>query len=199
MPSTVRVAIYARVSTSDQTLDPQLDALRQYAQARGWDARELLDHGHSGTKTGRPGLDDLLAAGRRREVDAVAVVKLDRLGRNLAHLLAVLGDLDDLGVAFVSLDDGIDTQTPAGRLFMQIRGAFAEYEAAVVRERTLAGLDAARRRSKKLGRPRVMDEKQVAPARRMASSGQSVRHIAKALGVSRTTAHRALCETSAVA
>ena len=86
----------------------------------------------------------LLEAARRRQVDAVAVVKLDRLGRSLSHLLGVLGKLESLNVAFVSLDDGVDTQTAAGRLFMQIRGAFAEYEAALIRERTLAGLEAAR-------------------------------------------------------
>jgi DNA invertase Pin-like site-specific DNA recombinase len=123
--------------------------LRKYAAARGWDAREFLDHGQSGRSDQREGLKALLECARRREVDAVAVVKLDRLGRSLVHLLGVLGELECLEVAFVSLDDGIDTQTAAGRLFMQIRGAFAEYEAGLIRERTLAGLEAARRRGKK--------------------------------------------------
>jgi DNA invertase Pin-like site-specific DNA recombinase len=95
-------------------------------------------------------------------------------------------------VAFVSLDDGIDTQTAAGRLFMQIRGAFAEYEAALIRERTMAGLEAARRRGKKLGRPPVMDASQIARARRMKGAGRSVRYIADVLEVSRATVHRAV-------
>jgi DNA invertase Pin-like site-specific DNA recombinase len=125
-------------------------------------------------------------------VDAVAVVKLDRLGRSLVHLPGVLGELESLDVAFVSLDDGIDTQTAAGRLFMQMRGAFAEYEAALIRERTLAGLDAARRRGTKLGRPPVMDATQVARARRMKAAGRSVRYIADVLEISRGTVHRAV-------
>jgi DNA invertase Pin-like site-specific DNA recombinase len=192
MPSPPRVALYARVSTSDQSLDPQLDALRKYAAARGWDAREFLDHGQSGRSDQREGLKALLESARRREVDAVAVVKLDRLGRSLLHLLGVLGELESLDVAFVSLDDGIDTQTAAGRLFMQIRGAFAEYEAGLIRERTLAGLEAARRRGKKLGRPPVMDATQVARARRMKAAGRSVRYIADVLEISRATVHRAV-------
>ncbi|HEX9640930.1 MAG TPA: recombinase family protein [Candidatus Krumholzibacteria bacterium] len=106
---------------------------------------------------------------------------LTRFG-SLSHLLTVLGELETLGVAFVSLDDGIDTQTASGRLFLQIRGALAEYEAALVRERTLAGLDAARRRGKKLGRPPALSITQTARARRMAASGQSVRYIAGVLG-----------------
>jgi DNA invertase Pin-like site-specific DNA recombinase len=104
----------------------------------------------------------------------------------------VLGELESLDVAFVSLDDGIDTQTAAGRLFMQIRGAFAEYEAALIRERTLAGLEAARRRGKKLGRPPAMDAVQVARARRMKASGRSIRYIAEMLDVPRATIHRAV-------
>jgi DNA invertase Pin-like site-specific DNA recombinase len=192
MPASLRVALYARVSTSDQSLEPQLDALRRYADARGWDAREFLDHGQSGRSDQREGLKALLESARRREVDAVAVVKLDRLGRSLLHLLGVLGELESLDVAFVSLDDGIDTQTAAGRLFMQIRGAFAEYEAGLIRERTLAGLEAARRRGKKLGRPPVMDATQVARARRMKAAGRSVRYIADVLEISRATVHRAV-------
>jgi DNA invertase Pin-like site-specific DNA recombinase len=81
MPSPLRVALYARVSTSEQSLDPQLDALRKYADARGWDPGEFLDHGQSGRSDQREGLKALLEAARRRQVDAVAVVKLDRLGR----------------------------------------------------------------------------------------------------------------------
>jgi len=139
MSSPFCVALYARVSTSEQSLDPQLDALRKYAEARGWEAHEFLDHGQSGRSDQREGLKALLEAARRRRVDAVAVVKLDRLGRSLSHLLGVLAELESLDVAIVSLDDGVDMQTAAGRLFMQIRGAFAEYEAALIRERTLAG------------------------------------------------------------
>ena len=99
MTAPLHVALYARVSTSDQSLDPQLGALRNYAAARSWEAREFHDHGQSGRNDQREGLKALLDAARRREVDAVAVVKLDRLGRSLAHLLGVLGELEDLAKA----------------------------------------------------------------------------------------------------
>jgi len=152
-----RVALYARVSTSDQHVEPQLHALRAYCEARSLTvAEEFADHGVSGAKGRRPALDRLMAGAQQRRFDAVAVVKLDRLGRSLHHLLTLLGELDSLGVAFVLLDDAIDTSTAAGRLFMQMRGAFAEYELAMIRERTRAGLAAAKRRGKRLGRPKAI-------------------------------------------
>ncbi len=142
-----RAVIYARVSTADQSTDLQLHDLREYAKARGFDVvAEYVDEAVSGARARRPGLDRLIADARRRRFDAVLVWKLDRLGRNLRHLLTILGELEELGVRFVSLDDAIDTSTAAGRLFMQMRGAFAEYELAQIRERTQAGVAAARRR-----------------------------------------------------
>jgi len=186
-----RVALYARVSTSEQHVEPQLFALRQYATARGLDvAAEFVDHGVSGARDRRPALDKLLADARRRRFDAVSVVKLDRLGRSLHHLLTVLGQLDDLGVAFVSVDDAIDTSTAAGRLFMQMRGAFAEYELSMIRERTAAGMRAARRRGARIGRPQVaVDRVAVVQGIR---SGVSVSELARRLGVSWGTARKAL-------
>ena len=143
-----RIALYARCSTAEQSVDLQVDGLRDYAKARGFEIiGEYLDQGVSGARAKRPALDRLLDDARRRQFDAVLVWKLDRLGRSLHHLLTILGEFDELGVRFVSLDDAIDTSTAAGRLFMQMRGAFAEYELAQVRERTRAGVAAARRRS----------------------------------------------------
>jgi len=188
----MRAALYARVSTNEQTVEPQLQALRGYARARGWAVTEYVDDGLSGRKRDRPALEAMLTAARRREIDAVVVVKLDRLGRSLVHLLGILGDLEALSVAFVSLDDGVDTGTAAGRLFTQIRGAFAEYEAALIRERTKAGLEAARRRGARLGRPAALDRGQVVRARRLAKSGRSVREIGRVLGCSPMTALRAV-------
>lgn len=187
-----RVAAYARVSADDQSLEPQLLALRDYATRVGVAALEFTDHAVSGRRERRPGLDALLRACRRREVDAVAVVRLDRLGRSLTHLLQILGELDALGVAVIGLDDAIDTRTPTGRLFMQIRGAFAEYEVALIRERTRAGLEAARRRGTRLGRPPVVAGEALQRAKRMHGAGMSLRHIAKVLGVSRFAVTRAL-------
>jgi DNA invertase Pin-like site-specific DNA recombinase len=184
--------LYARVSTSDQSCEAQLHALRAYAQARGGEVVEYVDAGGSGAKDRRPALDRLLADARRRRFDAVVVVKLDRLGRSLRHLLTLLGDFEALGVGFISLDDGLDTSTAAGRLFMQMRGAFAEYELAMIRERTRAGLAAARRRGKRLGRPNVLTPEQLARVARLRRGGASMRGIAEILGTSKGTVQRAL-------
>src|SRR5262245_51944973 len=172
----MKLALYVRVSTSEQTVDPQLDRLREYAQARGLEVvGEYIDAGQSGAKASRPALDRLVADTKRRRFDAVAVVKLDRLGRSLHHLLTLLGELEALGVDLISLDDGLDTRTPVGRLFFQIRGAFAEYERALIVERTRAGIAAARRRGRHPGRPRVLDQKAKARAVRLRRSGKSLR------------------------
>ncbi len=115
---TTRAAVYARVSTADQTCENQLLELRRYCEVRGWTAAEYLDHGVSGAKERRPALDRLLTDARRRRFDVLVVWRLDRLGRNLKHLITTLDDLAALGVAFVSLNEGIDATTPAGRLQM---------------------------------------------------------------------------------
>ncbi len=192
-----RVAIYVRCSTAEQTVEPQLAQLREYAEARGLEVvEEFADNGQSGTKASRPALDRLVADARRRRFDAVTVVKLDRLGRSLHHLLILLGELEALGVDLISLDDGLDTSTPVGRLFFQVRGAFAEYERALIVERTLAGLAAARARGVRLGRPEVLDRKGRQRAVRLRRSGKSVRAIAVALDVSVGTVHALVREGS---
>jgi len=188
-----RVALYGRVSTTDQHPDIQIHALRAYAAARGLELAEehvYVDHGVSGARDRRPALDRLLADARRRRFDAVAVVKLDRLGRSLHHLLTLLGQLEELGVGFISLDDAIDTSTASGRLFMQMRGAFAEYELAMIRERTRAGLAAARRRGKRLGRPEAAVDRMVLV--QGIRAGASVSELARRLGVARSTVRKQL-------
>ena len=155
---------------------------------------EYLDLGVSGARRSRPALDRLVKAATRREIDAVVITKLDRLGRSLTHLLALLGDLEALGVELISLDDGIDTSTPAGRLFMQMRGAFAEYERALIRERVSAGIEAARRRGKHLGRPKALTVEQEMRARRLRESGRSLRSIAETIGASKSSIARALSQ-----
>lgn len=193
MTDSRRAALYLRASTPGQSVEPQRAPLATYAEARGLEVVEAYeDAAVSGSKRQRPGLDRLLADARRRRFDVLVVVKLDRLGRSLHHLLEILGELDELGIAFVSVDDAIDTRTSLGRLFMQIRGAFAEYERALVIERTRAGLDQARRRGKRLGRRPVLDSKKRARARRMAAAGKSVRHVARVLGCSTGAAHAAM-------
>src|SRR5262252_2745050 len=116
----MKAAIYARVSTIDQEPENQLAELRRYVEARGWQAVEYVDKGVSGAKDRRPALDELVATARRRKIDVVVCWRLDRLGRNLKHLITLLDDFQNLGVGFVSLNEGIDATTAAGRLQMAV-------------------------------------------------------------------------------
>jgi len=183
----MRAAIYARVSTVDQEPENQLQELRRYAGARGWAASvEYVDRGVSGAKDRRPALDQLLADARRRRLDVVVCWRLDRLGRNLKHLITLLEELQALGVAFVSLAEGIDATTPAGKLQMHILGAIAEFERERIRERVMAGLQRARTQGKRLGRPRAS-----IPVNRIHSvSNLPLKAAAERLGVSRSTVKR---------
>ncbi len=182
----MRAAIYARVSTVDQEPENQLQELRRYVQARDWTAAEYVDRGVSGARDRRPALDDLLRDARRRRFDVLVCWRLDRLGRNLKHLITLLDELQALGVAFVSLAEGIDATTPAGKLQMHILGAIAEFERERIRERVLAGLARARSQGKRLGRPAV-----AVPVERLQRvDGLPVDVAAARLGVSRSTIKR---------
>jgi putative DNA-invertase from lambdoid prophage Rac len=178
--------VYARVSTLDQEPENQLQELRRYLQARGWPAVEYVDRGVSGAKDRRPALDQLIADARRRRLDVLVCWRLDRLGRNLKHLITLLEELQALGVAFVSLAEGIDATTPAGKLQMHILGAIAEFERERIRERVLAGLERAKRDGKRLGRPRV----RVPVDRLQRVRGLPSAIAAERLGVSRSTIKR---------
>jgi DNA invertase Pin-like site-specific DNA recombinase len=183
----MRAAIYARVSTCDQQPENQLQELRHYVEARGWTAVEFVDKGVSGAKDSRPQLNKLLARARRRQFDVVVCWRLDRLGRNLRHLIGLLDDLQILGVPFVSLAEGIDATTPAGRLQMHILGAIAEFERGRLRERVMAGLDRARREGRRLGRPaRRITDRQL-----MEVADLPLREAARVLGVPKSVLHRA--------
>jgi len=187
----MRCALYARVSTSNGQQDPemQLRELREYCERRGWKiASEYVDHGISGSKDSRPALNRLMIDAKRREFDAVLVWKIDRWGRSLKHLVTSLADLDAVGIAFVSLRDNLDLTTPSGRLMMQLLGAMAEFERALIQERVKAGLRNARAKGKRLGRPRIfVSESRVEMLRGL---GLSWRDIAKQLGVGVGTVHR---------
>src|SRR5260221_3757496 len=176
----MRAALYARVSTVDQTCENQLIELRQYCQARGWHIwREFVDTGVSGTKDRRPALDELHAHARRRRFDVVVCWRLDRLGRNLKHLITLLEELQSLGVAFVSLAEGIDATTPAGKLQMHILGAIAEFERGRIVERVRAGLARARAQGQRLGRPR----RPIDPEALATVAGLADRQAARRLGI----------------
>jgi DNA invertase Pin-like site-specific DNA recombinase len=179
----MRAAIYARVSTFDQEPENQLAEIRRYINARGWNAVEYTDRGISGAKDKRPALDRLLTDARRRRFDVLVVWRLDRLGRNLRHLITLLEELQALGIAFVSLNEGIDATTPAGKLQMHILGAIAEFERARIAERVKAGLQRARAAGRRLGRPRKVPSTIAVP-------GGSVRQAARIWGVSKSTAAR---------
>ena len=185
-----RVAVYARVSTSNGQQDPemQLRELREYAKHRELTiVGEYVDK-MTGSKDSRPALNRLMADASQRKFDVVLVWKLDRFGRSLRHLVNAIAELEALGVAFISFRDNLDLSTPSGRLMFQIIGAMAEFERALIQERVRAGLRNAKAKGKKLGRPRVdIDASQVEKLR---ASGASWREIAEKLGVGLGTVHR---------
>jgi DNA invertase Pin-like site-specific DNA recombinase len=149
--TTVRAAIYARVSTDGQvesgtSLDEQVRRCRAYCEAQGWPVvAEYQEEGVSGTKASRPQLDRLMRSARGRELDAIVVAKLDRWGRSMRHLCDALGELDDVGVRFASVAEAVDSSTPAGRLLRNVLGAIAEFERDVIIERTSSGMRAVAR------------------------------------------------------
>jgi DNA invertase Pin-like site-specific DNA recombinase len=182
------VALYARVSTTGQTVDNQLLALRAFATARGWTVTEFVDHGQSGAKEKRPALDAMLAAVRGRKVDAVACVKLDRLARSVHHLVAMVREFEALGVDLVVLDQAIDTTTPSGRLLFHVLASVAEFERDLIRDRVHAGLRRARAQGKRLGPPRVAVD--LPRAQALLAGGHSFRQVSKTIGIALATLHR---------
>ena len=189
----MRAAPYARVSTPDQHVDGQLHDLRRYVEARGWTlAHEFSDHGVSGTRDRRPGLDALMTAARRREIDVVVVPAFDRFARSVRHLLLALDEFRALGVEFVSLREQVDTSTPLGRMIFTVVAAVAELERELIRERVRLGMAAARRRGTRIGRPpKVRD---LTPALREVRAGRGLRAASRASGVPTRTLRRLLRE-----
>jgi DNA invertase Pin-like site-specific DNA recombinase len=180
----IRVATYQRVSTADQHVENQAQELRRYVEARGWTlSREYADSGVSGAATSRPALDELLRDARRRRFDAVVVWSLDRLGRNLKHLITLLDDFQALGIAFISLKEGLDWTTPAGRLQAQLLGMISEFERARIAERVRVGMARAKSSGKHVGRPAAAA---VTDADLIAVAHLSVRDAAAQLGVSKS-------------
>lgn len=186
-----RVAIYARVSTTNHGQDASLQTreMRQFAEARGWTlADEYVDQGVSGAKDSRPELNPLMADAKRRRFDVVLVWKLDRFGRSLRHLVNALAEFESLNIAFVSLSDNLDLSTASGRLMFNIIGAMAEFERALIQERVKAGIRNALAKGRRIGRPRVaVDAAKIAALR---ASGLSWRTTERELGLSVRTARR---------
>jgi DNA invertase Pin-like site-specific DNA recombinase len=189
---TKRAAIYVRVSTDKQTIDNQVQALRQIADRRGWQVVEQYsDAGISGSKgrDGRPGLDQMLKDASRRKFDVIMAWAIDRLGRSLIDLLGTIQTLEASGVDLYLDQQSIDTTTPAGRLMFQVTGAFAEFERSMIRQRVTAGLKRAVDAGKTLGRPRVSPaiEKRIQAQLR---AGRGINTTAREVGVGTGTVQR---------
>lgn len=173
---------YARVSTADQNADLQRDALK----AAG--CEKLFTDRLSGVRADRPGLAKAIEFARQGDV--LVVWRLDRLGRSLVHLIETVQALETRGVGFRSLTESVDTTTSGGKLIFHVFGALAEFERALIKERTVAGLAAARQRGRVGGRPRAMTEDKVAAARKLLASGTPPREVADVVGVSIPTLYR---------
>lgn len=181
----MKVFTYSRVSTDKQSHDSQLIELREYCQRRGWSVRMELVDTASGAKVSRSGLEELMTLVRAGRVDVIVCYKLDRLGRSLAHLAQIIGELTRHRVALVIPSQGIDTSSsnPAAQLQLNILCAVAEFEREVIRERVKAGLAAARARGKRLGPTNKIDA--LLPlATELVANGASVARMSRELGIS---------------
>jgi DNA invertase Pin-like site-specific DNA recombinase len=189
---TRRAALYLRVSTGEQTTENQRLALEAVAAQRGWTVAAVYDDaGFSGAKSRdqRPGLGKLLKDAARGRLDVVMVWALDRLGRSLADLIGTLQTLEGAGVDLFLHQQAIDTTTPAGRCFFHVLGAFAEFERSMIVSRITAGLDRARAKGVKLGRPTVGADVEDAIRARL-EAGEGMLKVARALGVGTSTVQR---------
>jgi DNA invertase Pin-like site-specific DNA recombinase len=190
----MKAVLYLRVSTGEQTVEPQRLELMDVCARRGWTVVAAVEEHASGAKVQRSGLDQVLGMVRKRAVQVVVCAKLDRLGRSLPHLAQVITEFDTAGVALVCPGQGIDTSNanPAGRLQMHVLMAVAEFERTLISERTRAGLRSARARGAKIGRPRVRlpeDWGHRLEIWRVHNSGKNYAVLARMLGVSKGTAY----------
>ena len=179
----MRVALYARVSTSDQHNEVQLRELTEYAQRRGWEVVGIYQDKLSGATSRRPGLEQLMAEARLLRFQGILVWKLDRLGRSLVHCVSTIQELQALGVRFMAVSQGLDTDesNPAAKLLTHILAAVAQFERELIRERVAAGIKHAKSNGVQMGRPRRVFDRQ--RALEMRHAGASFPPIAKTLGV----------------
>jgi DNA invertase Pin-like site-specific DNA recombinase len=178
----MRIGIYARVSTKDQSCELQLRDLRAYCAARGFEpAHEYVDVGQSGAKDSRPALNALIDDARKRKFDAIVVWRFDRFARSTKHLLSALEEFRSLGIQFISYQENIDTSTPLGQAVFTIVSAVAQLERDLIRERVSAGVRNARANGKRLSRPKsTVDRERIL---RLKAEGHRLRQIAAKLGV----------------
>ena len=176
---------YARVSTADQKLDLQIEALEKFGCIK------IFTDIASGAKSERPGLDEALSY--LREGDTLVVWKLDRLGRSLSHLLQIIDSLSQKHIHFKSItDSAIDTSTPSGQLMLTMIAALSEFERNLIRERTKEGLAVAKARGRKGGRRPVITDQKLKKAQQLMEKGLTVREVASAIGVGKSSLYEAL-------
>jgi len=179
-----KVAIYARVSTDKQTCENQLTELRTLAQRMGYTiAQEFIDEGISGTKAKRPALDSMMKMATQRKFDMVMCWSIDRLGRSLQNLLELLNQLDSLRVDLFFHQQAIDTSTPMGKMVFSILGALGAYERELIRERVIVGLQTAKIRGVKLGRPSIINDRLKHAVTLLSEKGMGIKQIAKELKI----------------
>jgi len=185
-PTLLRTAIYARVSTADQHPENQVRSLRKYIESRGWICTHELIDTASGASRDRPSLKSLMKLAYSRQIDAVVVSQLDRLGRSLTDLLSTLGEFESLGVEFVSLADSIDTSTASGKMFLKMRAIFAEYERDLIIERVRDGQQRAKADGIHIGRPKSLPVEDI---QRRLQQGDSPSVISRELGIHRSSVY----------
>ena len=181
-----KVAIYARVSTSSQTVENQFQELRDVAKRNGWTVvAELSDSGISGAKgrDQRPAFDQLLKRATRREFDLIMVWAIDRLGRSIQHLVGFINDIQAMGVDLFVMQQAIDTTTPSGRMIFSIFSALGEYERELIRERILAGQKRARAQGVKIGRPSKLNDAIRTSVKLLRDGGMGIKEISKRLEI----------------
>ncbi len=191
----MKVALYARVSTESQDPEVQLSALRSHADNRGWEVvEEFVDRGFSGAKEKRPALDRLMRAAWDGKFQLVLVWRFDRFARSVKHLISALESFRSLNIHFISLQEQFDTCTPIGQAMFTIIGAMAQLERDIIRDRVRAGLDRARERGVRLGRPPADARPQQVLS--LKANGLSLQEMARRLHCSRSTIRRRLKEAA---
>jgi DNA invertase Pin-like site-specific DNA recombinase len=190
---TKRVAIYARVSTDKQTCVNQLTELRAVAERMGYTIiQEFIDEGISGTKASRPALDSMMKMATQRRFDMVMCWSIDRLGRSLQNLIALLNQLESLKIDLFFHQQAIDTSTPMGKMVFSILGALGAYERELIRERVIAGLQTAKAKGVKLGRPSKMNDGMRQAVVLLREKGMGIKQIAKELQIGIGTVYSVL-------
>jgi DNA invertase Pin-like site-specific DNA recombinase len=191
-----RIAIYVRVSTQEQSCELQLREIQEFVKAKGWEVAKVYEDKATGTNANRSMLKNMLADASCGNFDVIVCWKLDRLFRSLKDLILVLHDLSELKIDFVAIKDNIDLTTSAGRLMMHMMGAFAEFEASLIRSRVKAGLANAKANGTQLGRPYKVSPHRMLELR---STGLSLSEIGIALGVSKSAVSKTLKKLSSEA